>query len=103
MVNGTVRSVSHMWSYIPGLQTYPSLSNDYWDTENWEDRMDIWNASVEDLIDANRIIFDALTLADFAPQMHQRNADGTISSYSSGSGDCSEFSGSTDGVGRGFT
>ena len=35
--------------------------------------------------------------------MHERNADGTISSYTSGSGDCSEFSGSADGVGRGFT
>ena len=28
MVNGTVRSVSHMWSYIPGIQTYPSLPDD---------------------------------------------------------------------------
>ena len=103
MVNGTVRSVSHMWSYIPGIQTYPSLPDDYWNTEDWEERMDLWNASVEDLIDENRAAFNLLTLADFAPQMHQRNADGTISSYSSGSGDCSEFSGSADGVGRGFT
>ena len=103
MVNGTVRSVSHMWSYIPGIQTYPSLPDDYWNTEDWEERMNIWNASVEDLIDENRAAFNLLTLGDFAPQMHQRNADGTISSYSSGSGDCSEFSGSADGVGRGFT
>ena len=103
MVNGTVRSVSHMWSYIPGIQTYPSLPDDYWNTEDWEERMNVWNASVEDLIDENRAAFNLLTLADFAPQMHQRNADGTISSYSSGSGDCSEFSGSADGVGRGFT
>ncbi|MDP7329294.1 MAG: beta-propeller domain-containing protein, partial [Candidatus Thalassarchaeaceae archaeon] len=103
MVNGTVRSVSHMWSYIPGIQTYPSLSNDYWDTEDWEDRMSLWNSSVEDLVDENLAVLNTLTLADFAPQMHQRNADGTISSYSSGSGDCSEFSGSADGVGRGFT
>ena len=103
MVNGTVRSVSHMWSYIPGIQTYPSLPDDYWNTEDWEERMNLWNASVEDLIDENRATFNLLTLADFAPQMHQRMADGTISSYSSGSGDCSEFSGSADGVGRGFT
>ena len=103
MVNGTVRSVSHMWSYIPGIQTYPSLPDDYWNTEDWEERMNLWNASVEDLIDENQAAINSLTLADFAPQMHQRNADGTISSYSSGSGDCSEFSGSADGVGRGFT
>lgn len=104
MVNGTVRSVSHMWSYIPHLQTYPSLSSGYWDTESWEDRMDLWNASVDALIDANQIIINGLTMADFAPQMHERNTDGTITTLpSSSSGDCSEFSGSADGVGRGFT
>ena len=103
MVNGTVRSVSHMWSYIPGIQTYPSLPDDYWNTEDWEERMDTWNRSVENLIDENQATFNLLTLDDFAPQMHERMADGTISSYSSSSGDCSEFSGSADGVGRGFT
>jgi len=103
MVNGTVRSVSHMWSYIPGISSYPSLPDGYWSIESWEDRMDIWNASVYELIDENQAIIETLTLADFAPQMHQRNADGTISSYTSDSGDCSEFSGSADGVGRGFT
>ncbi|MBJ84551.1 MAG: hypothetical protein CMB52_03435 [Euryarchaeota archaeon] len=104
MVNGTVRSVSHMWSYIPGLQTYPSLPTDYWNTESWEDRMDLWNVSVDSLIETNQVVIESLTMADFAPQMHERNADGTITTLpSSSSGDCSEFSGSADGVGRGFT
>ena len=104
MVNGTVRSVSHMWSHIPGLQTYPSLPSDYWDTESWEDRMDLWNTSIDVLIDANQLIINALTMADFTPQMHERNADGSLTTLpSSSSGDCSEFSGSADGVGRGFT
>ena len=56
MVNGTMRSVSHMWSYIPDLQTYPSLSSDYWNTESWEDRMDLWNTSVDVLIQALSLI-----------------------------------------------
>ena len=80
MVNGTVRSVSHMWSYIPGINSYPSLPDGYWSIESWEDRMDIWNASVHDLLGENQAIIEALTLSDFAPQMHQRNTDGTISS-----------------------
>ena len=103
MVNGTVRSVAHMWSYIPGVQTWVSLPSAYHETSVWEDRMDIWNASVEDLLVTNRVVIDGLSLADFAPQMHERAADGTLTTYSSASGDCSEFSGSLDGVGRGFT
>jgi hypothetical protein len=103
MVNGTVRSVAHMWSYIPGVQSWVNLPSTYYETEDWGDRMDIWNETVEELLDANRLVIDALTLDDFAPQIHERLADGTIMTHSSASGDCSEFSGAMDSVGRGFT
>ncbi|MDP6900085.1 MAG: beta-propeller domain-containing protein [Candidatus Thalassarchaeaceae archaeon] len=104
MVNSTVRSVSHMWSYIPGISTYPDLPSTYWEMgEDWESRMEMWNNSVEALLDSNRIVIDTLTLDDFAPKVHERLSDGSIVTHSSASSDCSEFSGAIDSVGRGFT
>lgn len=103
LVNGTVRSVAHMWSWIPGISTYPSLPAAWWDTNDWVERMDMWNASVESLLETNREVISSLVLEDFAPQMHERLADGAIVSHTSTEGDCSEFSGALDSVGRGFT
>ncbi len=103
LVNGTVRSVSHMWTYISDVSTYPDLPSDYYQISDWEDRMDLWNESVVELLEENREAIDDLALEDFAPRVHERLADGTISTHPTSSEDCTEFSGAMDSVGRGFT
>jgi len=103
LVNGTVRAVSHLWTWIPGLVTYPELPDSYWEIEDWEDRMAAWNTSIETAVAANVVTISALTIDDFAPQVYERAADGSITNHPSVSSDCSEFAAAMDSVGRGFT
>jgi len=102
MVNGTVRAVSHISTWIDGLRTYPDLPDDYWRVEDREEAMGIWNRSVQDVLTRNRQIVDALTLDDFAPRLHERTAAGVVS-HPMSSQDCSEFAATAGSSGRGFT
>lgn len=104
LVDGTLRAVTHSYAQLQGVQTYPLLPNNYWELE-WDDpaRQDIWNQSVNETIDHNLEIISQMTLADFAPRMHERLADGNVTELSTVSATCEEFSAAADSVGRGFT
>ena len=102
LVDGTVRSVTHLWTYIEGLRTWVYLPDDYWNVESDEDRMAIWNDSVEETIAFNTAIIDDLTLDDFAPHLYEVGAEGLFQ-HPTSTGDCSEFTASADSAGRGFT
>ena len=71
LVDGTMRSVTHLWTYIDELMTWVYLPDTYWMTENEEDKMNIWNQSMEDTIASNRAIIDNLTMDDFAPHVYE--------------------------------
>ena len=104
LVNGTVRAVSHLHTWIPGVVTYPTLPDGYWDlADDWEGRMALWNQSMEELLEENRAVIDALSIDDFAPRVYERAADGTLTAQAAYGEDCSEFAGTLGGVGRGFT
>ena len=102
LVDGTVRSVTHLWTHIDGLRTWVYLPETYWDADTDEDRMDIWNQSMEETIDANQALIDDLTLDDFAPHSYEVGEDGLFQ-HPTTSEDCSEFSASADSAGRGFS
>ncbi len=102
LVDGTMRSVTHLWTHIDGLRTWVYLPEAYWEADTDEQKMDIWNQSMEDTIAANRAIIDDLTLDDFAPHLYEVGEDGLFQ-HPTTSEDCSEFSASADSAGRGFS
>ncbi len=102
LVDGTVRSVTHLWTYIEGLRTWVYLPEDYWNVESDEERMEIWNESMEETIASNTAIIYDLTLDDFAPHIYEIGSQGLFQ-HPTSSGDCSEFAASADSAGRGFT
>ena len=102
LVDGTMRSVTHLWTYIEGMRTWVHLPQTYWESDSDEERMEIWNQSMEETIAANQAIIDDLTLDDFAPHIYEVGDDGLFQ-HPISSGDCDEFSASADSAGRGFT
>ena len=102
LVDGTMRSVTHLWTHIDGLRTWVYLPENYWESDSDEERMVIWNQSMEETISANRAIIDDLTLDDFAPHLYEVGEDGLFQ-HPAASEDCSEFSASADSAGRGFS
>ena len=102
LVDGTMRSVTHLWTHIDGLRTWVYLPETYWEADTDEERMTIWNQSMEETIAANQAIIDDLTLDDFAPHLYEVGEDGLFQ-HPATSEDCSEFSASADSAGRGFS
>ena len=102
LVDGTMRSVTHLWTHIDGLRTWVYLPENYWEADSDEERMVIWNQSMEETISANQAIIDDLTLDDFAPHLYEVGEDGLFQ-HPAASEDCSEFSASADSAGRGFS
>ncbi len=103
LVDGTVRSVTHLYTYFQGIQTWVSLPNDYYQIEDKSARMDIWNQSLIDTLHSNELVIQSLTLEDFVPQMYESQTDGTYVSSPIYSDDCSEFSASPESTVRGLT
>ncbi|MDC1419861.1 beta-propeller domain-containing protein [Euryarchaeota archaeon] len=105
LVDGTVRSITHFWTYIKDLQSYVNLPIEYWEEGNYDARMELWNSSVKDVIENNTKIIEALTLDDFSPHVYEVKIDQPkiFNQLPISSENCSEFSASEDSAGRGFT
>ncbi len=104
LVGGSLRAVTHSYAQLEGLRTYPILPDSYWDMD-YDDskRQDVWNESIDETIAYNMHVIESLTLADFAPRMHERMSNGTVVELSTVSTTCEEFAAAADSVGRGFT
>jgi hypothetical protein len=103
LVDGTVRSVTHLYTYFDGIRTWVDLPQYYYEMEDPQERMVLWNRSLRDIINSNQEEINSLTLEDFVPQMYLMNSDGTYSTISSYSDNCSEFSASQNSSVRGLT
>jgi hypothetical protein len=103
LVDGTVRSVTHLYTYFDGIRTWVDLPDHYYEIFDPQQRMDLWNLSLSDTIAKNQRVIDSLTLEDFVPQMYTLNSDSTYSKISTYSDDCSEFSASQNSSVRGLT
>lgn len=103
LVDGTVRSVTHLYTYFDGIRTWVDLPQYYYEMEDPQERMVLWNRSLRDTINSNQEEINSLTLEDFVPQMYLMNSDGTYSTISSYSDNCSEFSASQNSSVRGLT
>ena len=79
------------------------LPDYYYEIFDLQQRMDLWNLSLNDTIAKNQRVIDSLTLEDFVPQMYTLNSDSTYAKISTYSDDCSEFSASQNSSVRGLT
>ena len=77
MVDGTVRSVTHLWTYFDEIRTWVNLPDDYWSEDDLDKRMDIWNESVDQTVSHNEGVISELTLDDFVPHIYEMR-DGEI-------------------------
>ena len=102
MVDGTVRSVTHLWTYFDEIRTWVNLPDDYWSEDDLDKRMDIWNESVDQTVSHNEGVISELTLDDFVPHIYEMR-DGEIFTHPLTYEKCTEFSASADSAGRGFT
>ena len=102
MVDGTVRSVTHLWTYFDEIRTWVNLPDDYWSEDDLDKRMNIWNESVDQTVSHNEGVISELTLDDFVPHIYEMR-DGEIFTHPLTYEKCTEFSASADSAGRGFT
>jgi uncharacterized secreted protein with C-terminal beta-propeller domain len=103
LVEGTVRSVTHLYTYYEGIKTWIDLPASYYEIEDIQDKMDLWNKSLRETINSNQEVINSLTLDDFVPQIYERNIDGSYTTSLTYSDDCSEFSASQNSSVRGLT
>jgi len=105
LVDGTVRSVTHLYTYFQGIQTWVNLPDSYYQIKDTYERMNIWNQSLIDTINSNNVVIQSLTLDDFIPQMYESTSDEEFPyvKASLSSDNCSEFSASPETTVRGLT
>lgn len=102
LVDGTVRSVTHLWTYFDGIRNWVDLPDGYWSEDDMDKRMVIWNESMNKTIVQNEQVISNLTLEDFVPHIYEASEDG-IYRHPLTYEKCTEFSASSDSAGRGFT
>ena len=104
LVDGTVRSVTNIYTDIQGLQTWVELPNNYWQIEDEDVRMDVWNTSLLETIENNAQLIAELTMEDFAPKIYEMtDTEFGLIQYPVTSDDCNEFAASADSTVRGMT
>jgi uncharacterized secreted protein with C-terminal beta-propeller domain len=101
-VNGTVRTVTHAWMNIPGLQTWLDLPTGYWNLD-FEDplRLEIREKIGYQTILDNQAILSQLSLTDLLPKVYER-VNGALTVHSMDDDACADFVAPTDGMNRGF-
>ena len=102
-VEGSIRTVTHTWLDIPGLQTWLNLPDGYWRLD-YDDplRLQLRERAAWEAIEANRVLIENLSLEDLLPQVYERLPD-SIVTHTMSEGDCADFSAPEDGFNRGFT
>ena len=72
-VNATVRTVTHAWLDIPGVQSWLELPNGYWNLD-YDDpvRREVRSKIAYQTMLDNRIALDALALEDILPKVYER-------------------------------
>lgn len=104
---GMVRTITQGYMDLPGVKTWVQIPSEYEEeyySLNWDDplRQGIWNLSVNQTIETNNEIIDALDIEDLMPQMYHKTSTG-ITKVPMRSETCSEFVSSVDSVGTQFT
>ena len=102
LVDGTVRSITHYSSNIQGLNYYPDLPSEYWNLDDKNQKMEIWNRSLLETFSINRDRILSLSLEDFVPMRYVMTDQGSVVTLPYSEEECVEYSASSDSVARGF-
>ncbi len=102
-VGGTVRTVTHAWMDVPGLQSWLDYPDNYWNKEyNDSERRTLREVSAQEAIAHNEQILEEISLEDILPQVHER-IDGQIITHHLSGNDCSDFTAPESALNRGYT
>ena len=101
-VNGTIRTVTHAWMNIPGLQSWLNLPAGYWGLD-YEDplRLEIREKIAYQTILDNQQALSELTLVDILPKVYERS-NGVLVTHTLDDDACADFAAPSDGLNRGF-
>ncbi len=101
-VNGTVRTVTHAWMNIPGLQTWLDLPTGYWSLD-YDDplRLELREKVGYQTILENQLTLSKLALVDILPKVYER-VDGALTIHTMDEDACADFAAPGDGLNRGF-
>ena len=61
--------MTHLWTHFDGIKTWVDLPSEYWAEEDMDERMDIWNESINQTILENENVISKLSLKDFVPHI----------------------------------
>ena len=102
-VNGTVRTVTHAWMNIQGLQSWLNLPNGYWNLE-YDDplRMEIREKVAWQTMVNNAAVLEEMTLEDLIPQVYEYD-NGVVTTHAMSDGECRDFVAPEDGLNRGIS
>ena len=102
-VSGTVRTVTHAWMNIQGLQSWLNLPNGYWNLD-YDDplRLEIREKVAWETMVNNAAVLDEMTLEDLIPQVYEYD-NGVVTTYAMSDGDCRDFVAPEDGLNRGIS
>ena len=101
-VNGTVRTVTHAWMNIPGIQTWLNLPTGYWDLD-YEDplRLEVREKVGYQAILDNQNAVSQLALVDILPKVYER-VNGVLTIHTMADDACADFVAPDDSMNRGF-
>lgn len=101
-VNGTVRTVTHAWMNIPGIQTWLNLPTGYWDLD-YDDplRLEVREKVGYQTILDNQNTLSQLALVDILPKVYER-VDGVLTIHTMSDDACADFVAPGDSMNRGF-
>jgi hypothetical protein len=101
-VNVTVRTVTHAWMNIPGLQTWLDLPNGYWNLD-YDDplRLELREKVGYQTILDNQETLARLDLVDLLPKVYER-VDGRLTVHTMDDDACADFVAPADSLNRGF-
>ena len=101
-VDGVVRTVSHAWMDIRGLQSWLDLPNGYWNLD-YDDplRLELRQQAAYEAIKENQETLINLHLSDIVPQVYERVGD-EVSTHQMTNDECADFTAPEDVSSRGF-
>ena len=102
-INGTVRTVTHAWMDIQGVQSWLNLPTGYWNLD-YEDplRLEIREKIAYQTMEANREALDAMSLGDLIPQVYEYSG-GEVNVHAMNDNACRDFVAPEDGFNRGIS
>ena len=102
-VNGTVRTVTHAWMDVPGVQSWLDLPSGYWNLD-YDDplRLEIREKVAYETMLRNSEALEDLSLADLIPQVYEYS-NGEVSVHAMSDNACRDFVAPEDGMERGIS